>query len=254
MIAEGVAALFGLVVGSFLTVVTARVPVGESIASPGSHCPLCGVPIRPVDNVPLLSYVLRRGRCRACAARIPLRYPAIEFATACLFAAVTARVPTHRAAPAYCVLAAGLVALTVVDLERFRLPTPIIASTAAVGLPLLLLPALAAHDLASLVRVPIAGAVGFALLGLVFVVSPRGIGFGDVRLAGLCSAFLGWLGYRVAAVGLVLAFLSAGIIAIGLLVAGRAGRKTRLPFGPFLATGTAAAILFGPDLARVWLG
>ncbi|HVC24414.1 MAG TPA: prepilin peptidase [Acidimicrobiales bacterium] len=254
MIADVVAALFGLVVGSFLTVVTARVPEGESVVAPSSRCPACGVPIRPLDNVPLVSYALRRGRCRACGTHISLRYPATELATAALFTAVTARAPTLWAAPAYCVLVAGLVALSVVDLERFRLPTPIIVATGVVGLPLLLLPAVADHDLSSLVRVPVAGAVGFALLGVVFVAAPRGMGFGDVRLAGLCGAFLGWLGYRVVAVGLVLGFVSAGAVAVVLLALGRAGRKTRLPFGPFLALGTVVAVLFGPDLARAWLG
>ncbi|MDA8291333.1 MAG: prepilin peptidase [Actinomycetota bacterium] len=254
MIAVVVAGVFGLVVGSFLTVVTARVPEGRSVVSPGSRCPSCGTAIRAVDNVPVVSYVLRRGRCRSCSEPIPLRYPATELTTAVLFGAVVARVPTHWAAPSYCVLAAGLVALTVVDLERFRLPTPIVVTTGAVGLPLLLLAAAATHDWSGLVRVPVAGAVGFALLGLVFLVSPRGIGFGDVRLAALCGSFLGWLGYRVAAVGLVVGFVAAGLVAVVLIAAGRVTRKTRIAFGPFLAFGTLAAVLFGRDLAHAWLG
>lgn len=254
MTAVVVAGLFGLVVGSFLTVVSARVPAGESIVSPGSRCPACGSAIAARDNVPLVSYALRRGRCRSCGEAIPLRYPATELATAVSFGAVAARVPTLWAAPAYCVLAAGLVALTVVDLERFRLPTPIILATGLLGLPLLVLPAVATHEVSGLVRVPVAGAAGFALLGIVFLVSPRGIGFGDVRLAALCGCFLGWIGYRVAALGLALSFLSAGLVAVVLLATGRAKRSTRVAFGPFLAAGTLAAVLFGTDLVHLWLG
>lgn len=252
--AVAVAVAFGLVVGSFLTVVTHRVPNGLSIVAPRSRCPTCGTQITARDNVPIVSYVARRGRCRTCGATIPARYLVTELATASLFGAVAARAPTLWAAPAYCVLVAGLVALTVIDLEHFRLPTPVIAATATAGIPLLALASAATHRWDALVRVPIAGAIAFALFGLVFVAVPKGMGFGDVRLAGLCGAFLGWLGYRVAAVGVLTGLVAAGLVAVALVLTGRAGRKTRLPFGPFLALGTTLAVLYGQALARLWLG
>jgi len=248
------AALVGLIVGSFLTVVTSRVPAGLSITAPRSRCPICATPIRPADNVPLVSYVLCRGRCRSCRAHISVRYPATELATAVLFGLTAARATTLWVVPAYCVLAAGLVALTVIDLELMRLPTAIIAATGLIGAPLLVLASVATRDDAALLRVLVAGAAGFALFGAIFLAAPRGMGFGDVRLAALCGGFLGWLGYRVATVGLLASFVLAGVIALALIAAGRAGRKTRLPFGPFLAVGTLVAVFYGVPIGRVWLG
>jgi leader peptidase (prepilin peptidase)/N-methyltransferase len=252
--AIALAAVLGLVIGSFLTVVISRIPEGLSIATPGSRCPICMARIRPMDNIPVVSYLLRHGRCRNCNAPISIRYPATELATALLFAIVTVRVPELALAPAYCVLAAGLVALTAIDLQHFRLPTPIVLTTAFVGLPLLALGALLHHNAAALVRVPIAGAVAFAVFGLIFIAVPRGMGFGDVRLAAVCAAYLGYLGYREATVGFLSGFVIAGVVAIALVLFGRAGRRTRVPFGPFLALGTVIAVLFGAPLARAWLG
>lgn len=248
------AAVLGLVIGSFLTVVTSRVPVGLSIVRPASRCPACSTPIRTVDNVPVVSYVLRRGRCHACGAAIAFRYPATEIVTAVLFALVTVRVPTLWLAPAYCALAAGLVALSVIDLEHRRLPTRVIAVTALVGAVLLVAGAVAHHDAGALARVPIGAVIGFGLFGLIFVVAPGGMGFGDVRLATLCGGFLAFLGYRALAVGGLAAFLSAGFLAVVLVAIGRAGRKTALPFGPFIAAGTLLAVLAGGPIARLWLG
>ena len=248
------AGVVGLVAGSFLTVVVHRVPERRSIVAPGSSCPACGAAIRPVDNVPVLSYLLRRGRCRACGAAISLRYPALELGTALLFLAVAVPVGTGWAVPAYCVLAAALVALSAIDLERMRLPTPIIWVTAALGAPLLVLASAGTGDWAALVRAAIAGAVALAAFGAMYLLVPKGIGFGDVRLAALCGMFLGWLGYRVALVGFLAGFLAGGVVGAALVLAGRAGRRTRVPFGPFLALGTLVAVCYGAPIARAWLG
>lgn len=248
------AALAGLLVGSFLTVVSARVPAGLSVVAPRSRCPVCSAPIRAIDNVPVLSYVMRRGRCRSCRSPISARYPATELATAVLFGLVTARVPTMWAAPAYCAFAAGLVALTVIDFEHRRLPTPVILATAAVGVPLLVVASLGTHDLQAVVRAAVGAAVAFAVFALLFFAVPRGMGFGDVRLSGLCGAFLGWLGYRIEAVGFFVGFIAAGLLAVGLLLAGRAKRKTAVPFGPFLALGALVAVVAGQAIATAWLG
>lgn len=246
--------LLGLVTGSFLTVVAHRVPDGASIVRPGSHCPTCKTPLRSIDNVPVLSYLLRRGRCRACAARIPARYLLVEVVTCALFVAVPARVQGGFAIAAYLVLAAALVALSVVDLERMRLPTPIVLTAAGLGLPLLVAASAQAHAWGSLEHAAVgAVACGAAFLAVALAV-PKGLGLGDVRLAALLGAFLGWLGYRPMAVGFLLALLAGGVAGVGLLLLKRGGRSTRIPFGPFLAGGSLVAVLWGSELSRLWLG
>ncbi len=249
-----VAGIAGLVVGSFLTVVVHRVPAGLSIVAPRSRCPGCLATIRPIDNVPVLSYLAMRGRCRSCREPISIRYPLTEIATALCFSAVAARLETPWAVPAYCVLAGSLVALTFIDLEHLRLPTPVIVTTLAVGVPLLVLASVATHRIAALGAAAASGAICMVAFAVLYVASRRGIGLGDVRLAAMCGVFLGWLGYRVAAVGMLLSFAVAGVAGVVLLTTGRAGRKSRIPFGPFLAAGTLTAVCYGPTMARIWLG
>lgn len=253
-LAVALSGVIGLPIGSFLSVVVHRVPEGASIVTPASRCPSCGQPIRTFDNIPVLSYVLRRGRCRSCRARIPLRYPLLEIVTAGLFCAIAARVGSLWALPAYCVLAASLVALSVIDLERMRLPSSIIYTTALVGAPLLVLGAAGTHSWSSLVHAALAGIGAFAMFLLLFFVVPGGIGFGDVRLAAVCGTFLGWLGLRIALTGFLASFVIGGIVGLAVLASRRGGRKSRIPFGPFLAAGTILAVLFGADIARIWLG
>lgn len=246
--------VLGLVVGSFLTVVAHRVPAGESIVRPGSRCPVCRTPIRPVDNVPVLSYLWRRGRCRACAARIPARYLLVELATGGLFVAVAARVPGTFALAAYLVLAAALVVLCVVDLEHLRLPTPIVLAAGGLGVPLLAAASAGDHAWGAAGRAAIAAAVCGAVFLAIYLAVPKGLGRGDVRLAALCGGYLGWLGYRETVVGFLLALLAGGLVGIALLCLGRVRTGARLPFGPFLGAGALVAVLFGSDLARWWLG
>lgn len=248
-----VAGAVGLSVGSFLTVVAHRVPAGESIAAGRSRCCSCAATIRAADNVPVLSYLRLRGRCRCCGTAIPLRYPLVEAATGALFAAVAARVPGTFSLAAYLVLAAALVVLCVVDLELLRLPTPIIWCAAGLGAPLLLAASATSDGFGACVRAAIAAAVCGGGFLVVWLAAPRGIGLGDVRLAGLCGGFLGWLGYGVTAVGFLVAFLVAGAVAVALVALGRARAGTRLPFGPFLGTGALVGVLWGADLARIWL-
>jgi len=248
-----VSGIAGLPVGSFLSVVVHRVPEGASIVTPGSSCPSCGQPIRPIDNIPVLSYALRRGRCRNCAARIPLRYPLLELVTAGLFCAVAARIGSLWELPALCVLVASLVALTAIDLERMRLPTAILYATALLGAPLLVLAAGELHAWSRLADAALAGAIATVAFLLLFLAKPGAIGLGDVRLSGLCGLFLGFLGLRIALVGFMVSFVVGGLIGVAALLARRADRRSRLPFGPFLAAGTILAVLFGADIAQFWL-
>lgn len=254
LLADVCAAIIGAVAGSFLSVVVHRVPLGESIVAPGSRCTSCGQGIRAVDNIPVLAYLVRRGRCRSCGVVIPVRYLLLELLTAGLFLLVTSRAPTLWVAPALCVAVATLVAASVIDLGHLRIPPAVLYVGAAVGLPLLVVASAGTGQWVAMLRAVVSAAVAFSAFFAVFLAVPKGMGFGDVRLAGFCGLFLGWLGYRVAAVGIVLAFVLGGVVAIGLVLTGRAGRKTKLPFGPFLALGSIAAMLYGPHLAAIWLG
>ncbi|MGD0084552.1 MAG: prepilin peptidase [Acidimicrobiales bacterium] len=252
-IAAVVAGLFGLVLGSFVGVVADRVPRKESIIRPGSHCTSCGTPLRPLDNIPLISYLVLRGRCHSCGVRIPPRDLYVELATAVLFAGVAWRLPTFWALPAYCVLAAGLVALSVIDLQHKLLPKPIVYITAASAGVLVVLASPISHRLVDLAVAGIGAATCFVVFLAIWFVAPRAMGFGDVRLAGLCGGALGWLSGGAIAVGMLAAFLLAGVPAVAMLVTGKADRKTALAFGPYLALGTMVGVCFGPTIAHAWV-
>lgn len=245
------AAVVGLVAGSFAGVVVDRVPHGDSIVRPPSHCDSCSAPLRPIDNVPVLSYLLLRGRCHACGARIPPRDLVLEIVTAALFALLAFRLPTEWALPAYAVFATGLVALSAIDVQLRRLPTPVVYWTGGVGGALLLGASAVTGEWVQLLHAVIGGAAAFAVFFAVFFAVPRGMGYGDVRLAGLCGAFLGWLGLGVVPIGILAAFVVAGLPAIGLVIAGKATRKSQLPFGPYLAAGAVIGVCAGPAIAHL---
>jgi leader peptidase (prepilin peptidase)/N-methyltransferase len=249
---EAAAGVIGLAIGSFVGVVADRLPRHESIVAPPSHCVACSAPIANRDNIPVVSYLLLRGRCRHCSARIPPRDALLELVTGVLFVSLAWRLPSVWALPAYCVLAAFLVAMSAIDLEHMRIPTPLVYATAAVGAPLLVLASAGSHRWPALLSALVAGAVAFAAFFTLFFAVPKGIGFGDVRLAGLCGAFLGWIGYREAIVGFVLSFILAGVPAAVLLAMHKVQRRTQIPFGPFLAAGTMVVVLFGAPIVRAW--
>jgi leader peptidase (prepilin peptidase)/N-methyltransferase len=244
--------LFGLLIGSFLNVVIWRVPRGESIVRPPSHCPGCDNPIAPRDNIPVVSWLLLRGRCRHCGTRISWRYPAVELATAGLFVAVAAKFGPHPELPAYLYLAAIAIALTLIDLDHFRLPDPITLPSYAVGLVLLLIPAIADSDWWPYERALIGMAALFAFYDVVAFVAPKGMGGGDVKLAGILGLYLGWLGWEELAVGAFMAFLVGGIVSIGLVLFAGAGRKTRVPFGPFMLIGAFIGIFAGHPIGHAY--
>jgi leader peptidase (prepilin peptidase)/N-methyltransferase len=249
-----VAAVYGLMVGSFLNVAIHRVPVGASVTRPRSACPACDTPISGRDNVPVVSWVVLRARCRTCAEPISARYPLVELLTGTAFAVVAVRFGLSWELPAFCVFFAGLIAVSAVDLDCRRIPTRMLQVTAAVGLPWLVVAAVVDGDVWPLARAGL-GAVGsYGALFLVHVVNPRGLGFGDVRLAGLMGAFLGWLGPLHPGLGLLLGFLYGSVVGVGVLVAGGGGRRTAIPFGPFLAGGAVTAVLAGGPIVDWYLG
>lgn len=203
--------------------------------------------------MPVISYLLRRGRCGSCGEAISPRYLVIEVVTAALFFAVALRTPSPWMAPAYCTMAAGLVGLSAIDIEFMRLPTKVIHSVALIGFPLLVLASALTSRWIGLVHAAVAGIACFGVFLAIFAAAPKGFGRGDVRLAGLCGVFLGWMGYRTTTVGFLLSFVLGGLVALALIATGRVRRSSRLPFGPFLSAGALGAVLVGPQLGALWL-
>ena len=251
-----VCGVLGLCIGSFVNVVVHRVPRKESIVRPRSHCPKCGVELANRDNVPVVSWLVLGGRCRACHAPISVRYPLVELGTAALFVAGAIRFDADWALPAYLVFFGSLVAISAVDLEHYIIPNRIVYPTIFIAVPLLALAAAAQHDWTSFEHA-LAGAVcAFALLLVVHLVSPRGMGFGDVRLSFLLGLFLGWLDPATGHVflGLFLGFLLGSLIGLVLIALRRRRRRDHIPFGPFLAAGAVLAVLFGNPIIDWYLG
>ncbi len=246
-------ALVGLMIGSFLNVVVWRVPRGESVVSPPSACPGCGNPVRPRDNLPVLGWVLLRGRCRDCAAPISARYPLVEAGTGVLFAVLAVRFGADAVLPAYLYLAAVGVALALIDLDVRRLPDVIVLPSYVVTAALLGLASLLGSDSGELLRAGLGAAAMYAVYFALAFAYPAGMGFGDVKLAGVLGAYTAWLGWGAWAVGLFSGFLLGGLWGIGLVLAGRGGRKSKVPFGPFMLLGVLLAVLGGQGLADGYL-
>ena len=246
-------ALVGVVVGSFLNVVIHRVPERRSVVRPRSSCPRCDTTLKPWDNLPVISWLLLRGRCRSCDGAISIRYPLVEVATAALFVAAALRFGADPVLPAFLVVFAALLAISAVDLERFIVPNRILYPALFMAAPLLVLAAAFDGDWSSLREAALGGALAWVLLFAIHMASPKGMGFGDVRLAGLIGMLLGWLSIGHVLLGLFLAFLTAAVTGVGLMVAGVRGRKDRVPFGPFLALGAITAVFVGGPILS-WYG
>jgi leader peptidase (prepilin peptidase)/N-methyltransferase len=249
----GLIGLLGLLVGSFLNVVVWRVPRGESITHPPSHCPACGRPIRPRDNVPVLSWVLLRGRCRDCGARISARYPLVEVLTAAMFVLMAVVIEPVAAVPAFLYLAAVGVALALIDIDVKRLPNSIVLPSYVVGIVLLTAAALTDGDPGRMVQALGGMALLYAFYFTLALVYPAGMGFGDVKLAGVLGLYLGWLGWGSVVVGAFLGFFTGGLLGGLLLASGRATRKSAIPFGPFMLVGALLGIIWGEPLTDAYL-
>ena len=246
-------AIFGLVIGSFLNVVIWRVPRGESVVRPPSACPGCRTQIRPRDNVPVLSWLLLRGRCRDCAAPISARYPIVEVATAVLFVVMALRFGVDPVLPSYLYLAAVGLALALIDLDCKRLPDALTLPSYPVAVVLLGVAALVGSDSGEPLRGLLGGAAMYAVYFALCFAYPAGMGFGDVKLAGVLGLYTGWIGWGAWAVGLFLGFFLGGVFGLALIAAKRGGRKTAVPFGPFMLLGVLIAVLVGQDLFDAYL-
>src|SRR3954447_9255648 len=239
-----IAGFFGGVVGSFLNVVAHRVPLGESIVSPGSRCPGCGAPVKPYDNVPVISWLVLRGRCRNCGTPISPRYPLVEVLTAVTFAAVVAANGFDDDLVLELPFVSLLIALAAIDFDHRLLPNKIVYPMAVYGVVATLL-----VDSGDLVENLAAGAGAFAFLLIAVIAYPRGMGMGDVKLAGAMGLYLG----LSVIPALLTAFLTGSVVGLFIIAReGSAGRKKAVPFGVFLALGGIVGVLFGPDLIDVY--
>ncbi|HTV11216.1 MAG TPA: prepilin peptidase [Acidimicrobiales bacterium] len=246
--------VIGLIVGSFANVVIYRVPEGRSIVRPGSSCPQCGARVRPGDNVPVLSWFLLRGRCRDCKAPISPRYPTVEALTGLIFAGMGARFGISWTGAGEATLAGGLVVLGFIDLERMLLPRRIVYVTLTVLAAVLIAGAVSGSQWHRLGVAALCAVVPWALFFAINFVSPKALGFGDVRLALLIGFGLGWLGAAYAFLGFIVASVLGALVGLTLMALGKAERRTPVPFGTFLAIGAVAAVLAGAPVVHWYLG
>ena len=249
----GLIGVFGLVIGSFLNVVIYRVPREESLVSPGSHCPSCDVPIKGRHNVPVLSWLVLRGRCASCKTRISPRYPLVEAGTAALFVAITVHFGLSAQLPAYLYLAAVGITLLMIDVDLRQLPNSIVLPSYVVGV-LLLMPAGAVDgDWSQAVRALAGMAALWAIYFALAIAYPLWMSFSDANLAGLLGLYLGWLSWGALLIGGFGAFLIGGVGGATLLATGRTDRKSAIPFGACLILAAAVALFLAVPVTR-WYG
>jgi leader peptidase (prepilin peptidase)/N-methyltransferase len=246
------AGLLGLLAGSFANVVIHRVPRGESTVRPGSRCPACGEGIAARDNLPVVGWLLLRGRCRSCATAIPVRYPLVEAAMGVLWFLLTLRLVDAGlgwAVPAYLALAFVCVVLAVIDARTRLLPNRITYPAFPVVLGLLVVASVGLGDLGRLARGLLAAVAVGGFFLLLALISPRGMGLGDVKLAPTLGLALGWLSWGAVAVGVFAGFLLGGVAGLAAIAVLGLTRKSLLPFGPWLVTGALLGVLAGADVA-----
>ena len=247
-----VALPFGLGVGSFMTVAVHRLPRGESVVRPRSKCPSCGAEICARDNIPVLSWLWLRGKCRRCGARISVEYPLVELATAGLVVLAAIRYPN----PWQAVLVGGLLALmpavALIDLRHRIIPNRLMYPS-LVLFPVLIVLARFIGEAADPVRAVIGLLLYGGFLFVVAVVSPGGMGLGDVKLVALIGLVLGSLGLRFVGVAAGAAIALGGLGGLIALAMGK-GRKSKIPFGPYLAVGAVVAGLWGEEIASWYIG
>jgi len=246
-----VAAPAGLIFGSFLTVVVYRVPRGESLVAPRSRCPSCGRQLRAIDNIPVVSWILLGGRCHFCKTKISVVYPLVELAAGALFVGVAVRFDDPWVAVLIAPFSALLVAISVIDIRTKKIPNRIVYPALLLSAGYLVVARVAGADV-DLVR----SALGFLVLGggflLIALIVPKGMGMGDVKLAGLIGIVLGSQGLALVGVAAGAGILLGGAGSVVALVAG-ASRKQAIPFGPFLAAGALVAIFAGSEIASRYL-
>jgi len=250
-----VCAVMGLLVGSFLTVVVDRVPRGGSVVAPPSACGACGSRLTFLDLVPVFSWLALRGKCRHCGNPIGKEPLILEIANATLFVLFGLRFGADPVLPAFCILAAALVALVWIDLHEFRLPREITYTAFALSAVAIVVAALLDDEPERIWQAALGAGIALALMGGIYLVSRGGMGDGDVRLAPLLGLHLGYLNPGIVPIGLFFGFLIGAVVGVAMMAMSKAGRKTALPFGPFLAAGTVLAVFIGQQCVDlIWHG
>jgi leader peptidase (prepilin peptidase)/N-methyltransferase len=243
--------ILGACIGSFLNVCIYRIPLSKSIVAPGSMCPRCGNPIRFYDNIPILSYLWLRGRCRQCRTPVSLRYPLVELLTALLFTAVAHRFGASVEAGIYMAFSAVMVTITFIDIDHRIIPDRI----SLPGILLCFLAALALPNMgwkAALLGILVGGGTLFVVAwGYSLLTGKEGMGGGDIKLLAMIGALLGWQGVVFT---IFSASLLGTVVGLGLMVRTRSDMKLAVPFGPFLAAGALAYIFVGPELVAWYFG
>lgn len=237
--------IFGAVIGSFLNVLADRVPRGMSIVSPPSQCPHCGRRLKPIELIPVLSYLLVRGKCRTCKSHIPIRILFVEIATGILYGLIWQRYGLSFDTLLGCLFASFLITILVIDLEHHRILN--VMTYPAYIIALISLPLIFKRDM---IEVLAGGALGFTLLLIITLLKPAAMGMGDVKLAALIGFVLG---YPSVLLAMFLAFTIGGLISGGLLIAKVIGRKDRVAFAPYLAAGGILTMLYGQEMLNWWL-
>ena len=245
-VGAALAFLAGLILGSFLNVVIHRLPRKENIATGGSRCPSCGAPIRPRDNVPVVSWLLLRGRCRSCGEPIARRYPLVELLTGALLAAVVLAEGADSDAWLGLALVLCLVPIAFIDLDHRIIPNVITGPASILAIAIVLL-----TDSDSLAEHLIAGVAGAGFFFVAVMAYPRGMGMGDVKMAGMMGFFLG----RDVGPAILVALLAGSLIGAAIIArkGAKEGRKTAVPFGPFLALGALAGLFVGDSMVEWYL-
>ena len=254
MIGIAASAVLGFVAGLFLNPVIDWVPNKHRLLPPRFRCPQCPSLTKARPGWPVAAWARPGGTCPLCGQRLPARYFLVPLATAALYAAAAVRFGADWALPAYFVFFASLAAITVIDLQQQIIPNRIVYPTIFASVPLLAVAALAGSGWDAFVRALIGGSLAWLSLFVVHLVSPGGMGFGDVRLSFILGLFLGWIGYGHVFVGMFLGFMLGAVVGGGLVVVRRKSRQDHVPFGPFLAAGATIGVLFGAPLVRSWLG
>jgi leader peptidase (prepilin peptidase)/N-methyltransferase len=242
--------LAGLCIGSFLNVVIHRLPLGQSVVTPRSRCPKCGYSLQWYDNIPVLSWLLLRGKCRNCGAGVSMQYPFVELITGALFLLVVWMTPPGPLVATRLLLVCGLIALFAIDLEHQILPNVITLPGIVIGLLLSLIAPPGWKD--ALIGVLLGGGILYAIAGAYYLWRrEEGMGMGDVKMLAMIGAFLGW---KAVLVTLVLASFSGALIGLLLMAAQRGNMKFALPFGTFLALGAVFAMFVGEPLVAWYAG
>jgi leader peptidase (prepilin peptidase) / N-methyltransferase len=247
-------ALLGLAAGLLLDVVVDKVPARKVPWPPRARCANCPEDFEGRAGVPPLAWLVPRRPCPGCGQRLPARYFLVPVATAGLFAATAVRFGADWALPAHFVFFAALVSISVVDLQLQIIPNRIVYPAIFASVPLLAAAALASGSLTPLWRALAGATLAWLALFAVHLVSPGGMGFGDVRLSFLLGLFLGWQGYGHVFVGMFLGFLLGAVVGGGLVLVRLRSRTDHVPFGPFLAVGATLGVLVGDPLVRAWIG